>query len=387
MALPQPQQEKKRMGTGSHLLTPEEPTIDSFEEPQPVRTVEPRSPPESPAFRPLSALHAASHEDHELYPAPDSTDPTLAHPLFHSHTTPRATPEREPRASVANENVASPNSPNSRENRTIFSSGVIGIVQRYNADPHGWHQKCMEELMELRKLKREARVLPPPTSQPVKRDSHTQRLLESLGKSRVVKSTPLSTEAVERRTEKVASPIKSTRASVSDESRRTQPTSKRHSRQTSAPTNAIAGLSQASAAPKPRTRQPPSKVVERKDQNWAEVADYCPPKESLDSMSKKLSVEWTNKNHQDLSQDPDRIHLHPQELVVASTLRLKCDRYILIKRLIFQEKVKFLKENKEFNKTSAQNCCNVDVNKISKLWQSFNDIGWFDRHWFEQYLN
>lgn len=59
---------------------------------------------------------------------------------------------------------------------------------------------------------------------------------------------------------------------------------------------------------------------------------------------------------------------------------------MLIKRLIFQEKVKFLNENKEFNKTSAQACCNVDVNKISKLWQSFNDVGWFDKHWFEQYM-
>ncbi|KAM3423229.1 hypothetical protein BST61_g677 [Cercospora zeina] len=380
MALPQPHPEKKRMGTGSHLLTPEEPTIDSFEEPHPLRTVEPRSPPESPAFRPLSA----SHEDHELYPASDSP---LTHPLFHSHTTPRATPERDSSAPVASQKVASPKTSKSRENRTTSSSGVIGIVQRYNADPHGWHQKCLNELMELERIKAAARLLPPPTSRPVKRDSHTQRLLESLGKSRVAKSTPPATEVVERRTEKVAPPVKSTRASVSDESRRTQPTTKRHSRQTSAPTNAIAGLSQASAASKPRTRQPPSKVVERKDQSWAEVADYCPPRESLDAMSKKLSVEWTNKNHQDLSQDPDRIHLHPQELVVASTLRLKCDRYMLIKRLIFQEKVKFLKENKEFNKTSAQNCCNVDVNKISKLWQSFNDVGWFDRHWFEHDLN
>lgn len=374
------------MGTGSHLLTPEEPTIDSFDEPQPVRVVEPRSPPVSPAFRPLSALNAASHEDQQLYPVSDSTH---ARPLFHSNTTPRTTPDRDSSASAASEPATSPKTPISGDDHHWSrrnSSGVIGIVQRYNADPYAWHQKCLDELMEMKRLKLEARQLPPPTSRPVKRDSHTQRLLESLGKSRVAKSTPVATETIERRSEKVASPIKSTRANASDESRRQQPT-KRHNRQTSTPTNTLAALSQASAAPKPRTRQPPSKVVERKDQSWTEVADYCPPKESLDSMSRKLSVEWTNKNHQDLSQDPDRVHLHPQELAVASTLRLKCDRYLLIKRLIFQEKVKFLKENKEFNKTSAQNCCNVDVNKISKLWQSFNDVGWFDRHWFEQYLN
>ncbi|CAK1362122.1 SWIRM domain-containing protein [Cercospora beticola] len=386
MALSQPQQEKKRMGTGSHLLTPEEPTIDSFDEPQPVRVVEPRSPPESPAFRPLSALDAASQEDQQLYPVSDSTH---AQPLFHSNTTPRTTPDRDSSASVASEPATSPKTPISGKDQHWSrknSSGVIGIVQRYNADPHAWRQKCLDELMEMKRLKLEARQLPPPTSRPVNRDSHTQRLLESLGKSRVAKSTPAAVETIERRSEKVASPIRPTRANASDESRR-QPPTKRHIRQTSTPTNTLAALSQASAAPKPRTRQPPSKVVERKDQSWTEVVDYCPPKESLDSMSRKLSVEWTNKNHQDLSQDPDRVHLHPQELAVASTLRLKCDRYLLIKRLIFQEKVKFLKENKEFNKTSAQNCCNVDVNKISKLWQSFNDVGWFDRHWFEQYLN
>lgn len=380
MDLSQRPQEKKRMGVTSHLLTPEEPTIDSFEETQPTKPVEPRSPPESPAFRPLN-------HDHVLYET-SSTSADL--PLFATSTTPRATPEREPSPVIAP--VLPPIiSAESRALQQYKQSlpPVKSFIQQYNEDPIGYRKARLAEIdwmMELKRAKREeARRLPTPTSRPVERDSHTKGLLASLGRTRVVKTGTTVPVAIRARTDRLVATTRPSRSSLVDAARKSQTPTKRTSRQSSIPAIGLGGLPHA-AAPKPRTRQPPSKMVERKDQNWREVPDCCPPIESLNTGPKKLSVEWTNKNHQDLSNDEDRIHLHPQELAVASTLRLKCDRYMLIKRLIFQEKVKFLNENKEFNKTSAQNCCNVDVNKISKLWQSFNDVGWFDKHWFEQYL-
>lgn len=381
------QPQEKRMGPTSHLLTPEEPTIDSFEQHrQPVKPVEPRSPPASPAFRPLS-------QDHILYPY-EGNDSTHT-PLFAAHTTPGATPERESTpATTAVLQSPSPAEPHARQQQRPHSPkeplyprpAVISFVQQYNADPVGYHKRCVAEVMELQRTMRGARKLPSPILQPVERDSHTKRLVESLGKTRVTKSGSTLPVAIRARVDRIAAPARPSRAGPIDEERTIPTPTKRASRQTSSATNGMSGQLHAAAAPKPRTRQPPSKMVERKDQNWRDVPDRCPPTSSLDTGSKKLSVEWPNKNHQDLSNDEDRIHLHAQELAVASTLRLKCDRYMLIKRLIFQEKVKFLNENKEFNKTSAQACCNVDVNKISKLWQSFNDVGWFDKHWFEQYM-
>lgn len=378
----------RRVDAFHQLLTPEEPTRDSFEDSQPTTTkpVEPRSPPESPTY------------DRLLYEEDDHRGDQRARvPLFGTHTTPRATPEREPTpattAPVLPSIVTTPPQARQQSSSSSTAHPVVTWREQFQADRVGYREKCLAEIKFLMDLKRqkkeldaakkEALKLPSPTS-PVQRDTHTKRLLESLGKDRITKVGTTAPVAIRARTEKLVA-TRPSRAGPVDESRKSQTPPKRASRQTSTPANVLGGLHHA-AAPKPRTRQPPSKMVERKDQHWKDVPDYCPPISSLDTGIKKLTVEWTNKNHQDLSNDEDRDNLHPQELVVASTLRLKCDRYMLIKRLIFQEKVKFLKENKEFNKTSAQNCCNVDVNKISKIWQSFNDVGWFDKHWFEKFL-
>jgi hypothetical protein len=136
-----------------------------------------------------------------------------------------------------------------------------------------------------------------------------------------------------------------------------------------------------------RTRAAPSKKLDGKSPSqWAELEDFCPPTSSLDGMEEELSVFWTNSSALNLDNDPDRIHLHPQELKIASKLRLHGNEYLLNKRRIFAAKLKSLQEGTAFNKTSAQNATSVDVNKASRLWSAFDGVGWFDEAWFKQWL-
>jgi predicted DNA-binding ribbon-helix-helix protein len=88
----------------------------------------------------------------------------------------------------------------------------------------------------------------------------------------------------------------------------------------------------------------------------------------------------------DLTNDPDRHMLHEAELNLASTLRLVCATYLCSKRRVFEARIEALKIGKEFRKTDAQQACKIDVNKASKLWQSFEKVGWFNPEYFRQYL-
>jgi hypothetical protein len=79
--------------------------------------------------------------------------------------------------------------------------------------------------------------------------------------------------------------------------------------------------------------------------------------------------------------------MHPQEIALAATLRFHCNQYLINKRRIFKAKVRALEEGKAFNKTACQQCTAMDVNKASKLWAAFEEVGWFDEHWFRRFLS
>ena len=132
-------------------------------------------------------------------------------------------------------------------------------------------------------------------------------------------------------------------------------------------------------------RAPPSKKVESDNVSWSELPNFAPSTSTLESNAKSLKATW-HGNPVDLSSDPDRIHLHPQELAVAATLRLSCAQYLSNKRKIFQGRLQALKDGKNFTKTAAQGACSIDVNKASQLWEAFERVGWFKESWFEQYL-
>ena len=66
--------------------------------------------------------------------------------------------------------------------------------------------------------------------------------------------------------------------------------------------------------------------------------------------------------------------LTPAEYAVAGELRLHAQQYLANKRRMFGKRLWCLKSGKNFTKTSAQNACNIDVNKASKLWEAYEKV-------------
>ena len=135
------------------------------------------------------------------------------------------------------------------------------------------------------------------------------------------------------------------------------------------------------AATHTRIREPKKPI----DLNWRAIPDYAPSNDILGDNPRALKVDWDG-NALDLSEDPDREFLHPAELHLASLLRLTGARYLTCKRRIFVQRVEALKQGKEFKKTDAQQACQIDVNKASKIWMAYDRIGWLQPQLFKQYL-
>ena len=137
-----------------------------------------------------------------------------------------------------------------------------------------------------------------------------------------------------------------------------------------------------SPTPEPRVR---TVAPNREDKDFGSLKDYCPPLSSLPTRPNSLKVDWKG-NPLDLSKDPHRHLLHPDELSLAAGLRLDCATYLTSKRRIFERRLYCAKIRKEFRKTDAQQACKIDVNKASKLWTAFDKVGWLDIKWVQQYL-
>lgn len=119
----------------------------------------------------------------------------------------------------------------------------------------------------------------------------------------------------------------------------------------------------------------------REDKDFEALEDLSPPLDSLpQGRPNSLKVEWKG-NALDLSNDPHRHLLHPDELILASNLRLDCATYLTSKRRIFLRRRECALIGKEFRKTDAQQACKIDVNKASKLWQAFDKVGWLNIEW------
>lgn len=155
-----------------------------------------------------------------------------------------------------------------------------------------------------------------------------------------------------------------------------------------------AGVRKAAAAPRalkaprvvkpPRPAPDPTKRVVREDKDFNALPDYCPPVSSLPNKPNALKVEWRGVPL-DLADDPHAHLLHPDEILLASNLRLDCATYLTSKRRIFIKRIEALRIGKEFRKTDAQQACKIDVNKASKLWQAFEKVGWLNASWVSRY--
>lgn len=124
--------------------------------------------------------------------------------------------------------------------------------------------------------------------------------------------------------------------------------------------------------------------VSREDVEFDSIPDYCPPLDTLPN-NKCLKTEWKGQAL-NLDNDPHKHLLHPAEVQLASTLRLSCASYLTSKRRIFQEKVQRTRNGQEFRKTDSQKACKIDVNKASKLWASFERVGWFQMKYIQKFV-
>ena len=130
------------------------------------------------------------------------------------------------------------------------------------------------------------------------------------------------------------------------------------------------------------TRAPSVKRPE--DTNFETLEDFSPPTSTLLNNNKALKIEWSSHNPLDLTSDPHRHLLHDAELLLASTLRLSCATYLCSKRRIFKRVHEAHDLGREFRKTDAQQACQIDVNKASKLWVAFEKVGWFNHSHFKR---
>lgn len=159
---------------------------------------------------------------------------------------------------------------------------------------------------------------------------------------------------------------------------------------TSAPSTKRMSIAESTAsfgspAPASRVKAAPKPSKNEDEFAWQSIPDYTPPVTFPDNNPRRLKADWKG-TLLDLSGDPNRQYMHEAELALASALRLYGWQYLSSKRRIFEARVQALRNGKEFRKTDAQQACKIDVNKASKLWTAFKNVGWFEAELSRKYL-
>ncbi|KAF2478637.1 hypothetical protein BDY17DRAFT_313924 [Neohortaea acidophila] len=327
------------------------------------------TPPASPKTTTLPSITSAigfTVSDSPLYPEQtprariDSQQP-----LFATEPSLSPSPKQAIVKPVASPTLATP----APVRQTLHYPHNLGVTTKEQA----W-QYYQDRMAELQKM-RGPRLLPQPEKSP-RWNLHKEdrRQLESLTRpAGVSKPRP----AAARVPAKVKAPLApSTLVKAAPSKRRTPKARTMHEFVDSA-------FPQRESTTKHK-RAPPTKKVEGENVNWTDLPDYAPPVADLDTMPRSLKVTW--HGHPLTPTDADVVHLHEQEVAVASTLRLSAAIYLTNKRKIFQARLQSLKDNKNFTKTAAQSACKIDVNKASQLWEAFDRVGWFNPEWFKQWL-
>jgi hypothetical protein len=299
------------------------------------------SPPVSPETKNSGPDRSSNTlKDPILYPSQDPSSPqpplfevqnTFDERLVDQHMSARAARKRQFRES----------SPPNRDDYVLALEFKSQVAKMFKADPKGWHIRERRQLIEDQRIRSAAsrKLLPAPTG--------------------IVKATP------HRR-------ISSGNKEV------TRPR-----------------LPKVRQAPAPKPQRLPSTTPEpgrvrinagttREDRDFESLPDYSPPLSTLPNRPNSLKVEWKGAPI-DLSQDPHRHLLHPDEVALAANLRLDCATYLTSKRRIFIGRIECMRRGKEFRKTDSQQACKIDVNKASKLWSAFEKVGWLRKEFFLQY--
>lgn len=375
------------LGAG-YLFTPPEHIHDDFskpaDEPQsvqfgaklaPIRTLSPPASPVSSRLPSLSTATSYSQNDEPLYPSSQVVS-TSDVPLFE--------PARQTSPAPSRERASPP--PLSHPILPPLSLGsIIGPSVYIERSPQGAFAYYKARMAEIDRYRAQ---LPHPTrSTAVNRDPFTNQQVRALGQSLgkpsgVTKNKAAPKSSIKPKTPKTAKAMASIVAPIAATRRTTKQSTPKSTRHVSVDTQSASGDKVSK-----HKRAAPTKKVEGKedDSNWRELPDYSPPISSITAGSHTLKALWRN-SALDISDDPDFEHLDPLEVGVAEELRLHPVQYLANKRRFFAARVVAMREHKHFTKTAAQQACNIDVNKASRLWEAYDRVGWLDEVWFEKYV-
>lgn len=256
-----------------------------------------------------------------------------------------------------------------RRTETATYPGILGIKSAQDA--LDFHRSCVEEQKRFHAVL----ALPAParSSKGSRRDATSTQQLSRLNRSAgISKPRSISPRPVPKPVATTATP-----APIATQPRKASATKKRVTK----PKASSEGPSETAPGQKKHTRAAPTKNVST--QKWTEIEDFTPPLSTLDG--KSYDIKWDG-SIKDISGEPDVQHLHDLEARWASKLRLDPRQYLATKRLIFKERVAYLRQNKAFTKTAAQSSARLDVNKLSRLHMAFDSVGWFDEKHFQQFL-
>jgi hypothetical protein len=365
------------IGAGK-LVTPVEPLLHSFSQEKNTQELKglphTLSPPTSPDYRLLPSFTSAGTQ------SPHADDP-----LFPEHAEDVAQRPEAPLFDSQNTDIEHPSAPSSPQQEyrpttpaTLRVPGTTISIKNERQAAIDYFDSCMAELANIR-IAQHSTLPPPHRSTVAARDPETTRQLQALTRpAGVVKTrSPVKIPARPRQPRVTPAPSESPEKAARTHRARTPRTQ--------------TDFFDSAFPEKKHKRAPPTKTTASKesDLHWREMTDYSPPIETLAAATSALAkgTEWNHGNGLlDISNEQDFAELHPDEVALSKTLRLKPVQYLSNKRRIFEAKVSHLRDNKTFTKTAAQNATNIDVNKASQLWLAFDRVGWFKTEHFERFL-
>ncbi|KAI8962607.1 hypothetical protein F5Y11DRAFT_347279 [Daldinia sp. FL1419] len=365
---------KKPLDISSLMSPPEPPRLDSFSQARESRPIGPtvsdarRLHPISPLSPPVSP--STKVDDHSVNTA-SSANTTVQDPILYPSQDAVRSPQQQPLFAQDDNidkivdkhiNLRSTffedknTSPPEREDYELLLHFKAQVMKKYQQDPRAWLKRERELLIADRRAvarNNQFKLQPKPIlpAKPPQIRKETQRA----------------------RTAKPAKVVKATQSSTTPRPIRSYPTSNLG--------QASARLPSVTPDPAPRRAVAPN----REDKDFNSITDYCPPLDTLPERCNSLKVDWKGTPI-DLSNDPHRDHLHPDEITLAANLRLDCATYLTSKRRMFVRRLECLRMGKEFRKTDAQQACKIDVNKASKLWMAFEKVGWLEKRWMADYV-
>ena len=340
----------------------------------------PISPPISPetllddnAFSPsVSPKTNTTCKDPILYPAQELANSSPQRPLFspdESVAAQRIVDEHVHARSHALFQHASPPQREDYELALLFKSQVM---KKFTENPKGWLQRERAQLLEDRRAgarHNQFRLHPVLAAKPQPIRQHVQRIVKPAA-PKPVRAPPHQVHQAHHQVHH----HQSSAAAAPPRPIRANPP----------PIRAVP----ATKVVKSPTPEPASRRIvapNREDKDFLSLPDICPPLTTLPPKSNSMKVDWKGAPI-DLSADPHRDLLHPDELALAANLRLDCATYLTSKRRMFMKRLDCLRIGKEFRKTDAQQACKIDVNKASKLWTAFDKVGWLEKHHVASYV-